>query len=257
MKIKANLADGDPFGVLLRKLRESRGVRQADVAGKIEKTASYVTLLEKGERKPPQDLDTLHKIAEYLQLSVHERNALVRRAYSLRPEPPLYLLTPEEEGEFQRESRFNEIWIIARNVLDVEEPMYSTTSTNIQNKAARYVFFQPNSSTFDLLLSRLRNDYGHSPHTEQLLRSQLECILAPDTFFFASFAIANPNSEADMYGQESLHVGDRIMRCLHMDLQRTRELTRTIRPIYEALRLTQHYSGKEGIFEKHFPPRKS
>lgn len=58
-------AEGNPFGSLLRELREREGLRQEDVADVLGVDRTLIAKWEKGDRKRPvtgKDIEGLHKI---------------------------------------------------------------------------------------------------------------------------------------------------------------------------------------------------
>ena len=65
------------FGELLRQKRHQAGLRQAELAGKVGVTASYVSLLESGQRPSPSD-EVTRSIERALGLA---ENELVRLAH--------------------------------------------------------------------------------------------------------------------------------------------------------------------------------
>ena len=59
------------FGLYLRKLRETRNLRQADLAEKIGVSVVYISDIERGHRNPP-DSEKLQIWVELLSLSSNE-----------------------------------------------------------------------------------------------------------------------------------------------------------------------------------------
>ena len=57
------------MSTVIRKLREERGLTQAEVADRADVTKQYVTMLERGARKTPS-LPVLKKIAKALGVPV-------------------------------------------------------------------------------------------------------------------------------------------------------------------------------------------
>ena len=66
----------DPFGARLRRLRESAGLTQEELASRAGLAAKAVGALERGERKRPYP-HTVRALADALSLSRDERTALV------------------------------------------------------------------------------------------------------------------------------------------------------------------------------------
>ena len=56
---------------MLRKLRETRGLTQTDLARKAKVTQAYIALLEAGRKKNPS-LATLRRIAKALGVTVED-----------------------------------------------------------------------------------------------------------------------------------------------------------------------------------------
>src|SRR3712207_3095070 len=67
---------GPSFGARLRRLRESAGLTQEELAGRAELTRNAVSALERGERRRPYP-HTVRAIANALNLTDDERTALV------------------------------------------------------------------------------------------------------------------------------------------------------------------------------------
>ncbi len=65
-----------PFGALLRRLRESAGLTQEELAGRAGLTRNAVSALERGERTRPYP-HTVRSLAEALDLSEDERTSLL------------------------------------------------------------------------------------------------------------------------------------------------------------------------------------
>jgi transcriptional regulator with XRE-family HTH domain len=59
------------LSTVIRKLREERGLTQAEVAERADVTKQYVTMLERGARKTPS-LPVLKRIAKALGVPVTE-----------------------------------------------------------------------------------------------------------------------------------------------------------------------------------------
>ena len=66
----------EPFGARLRRLRESAGLTQEELASRAGLAAKAVGALERGERKRPYP-HTVRSLADALGLSGDERTALV------------------------------------------------------------------------------------------------------------------------------------------------------------------------------------
>jgi predicted ATPase/transcriptional regulator with XRE-family HTH domain len=67
--------EGDPFGTRLRRLRETAGLTQEELASRAGLTAKAVSALERGERKRPYP-HTVRSLAEALGLTEEERASL-------------------------------------------------------------------------------------------------------------------------------------------------------------------------------------
>jgi predicted ATPase/transcriptional regulator with XRE-family HTH domain len=76
-----------PFGERLRRLRESAGLTQEELASRAGLTAKAVSALERGERKRPYP-HTVRSLAEALGLSEEERAALAASVPGRRTEAP-------------------------------------------------------------------------------------------------------------------------------------------------------------------------
>jgi len=67
-----------PFGEKLRAWRKRRGFSQLDLAVEAETTPRYVSFIETGRSRP--GLDVVLRIADALQLSLRDKNALLKSA---------------------------------------------------------------------------------------------------------------------------------------------------------------------------------
>src|SRR5215210_7492152 len=86
--------EGDaPFGERLRRLRESAGLTQEELASRAGLTAKAVSALERGERKRPYP-HTVRSLADALGLSEEERAALAEAVRRRDGEAPF----PREEA---------------------------------------------------------------------------------------------------------------------------------------------------------------
>lgn len=66
------------LGRVLKQLREEKGVSQIDLAIAIDRQRSYVSELESGTQRNPT-IETLHKTAQFYDLSLSELIALAER----------------------------------------------------------------------------------------------------------------------------------------------------------------------------------
>lgn len=69
---------GAEFGVLLKRVREARGVSQSKLAERAEFDHSYVSRLESGARMPTRD--AVVRLAEALDLAFNEQDGLLAAA---------------------------------------------------------------------------------------------------------------------------------------------------------------------------------
>src|SRR5215210_1702072 len=76
-----------PFGERLRRLRETAGLTQEELASRAGLTAKAVSALERGERKRPYP-HTVRSLAEALELSERERTLLTEAVPSRDGTPP-------------------------------------------------------------------------------------------------------------------------------------------------------------------------
>ena len=83
---------GTEFGVLLKNLREKRGVSQSKLAERAEFDHSYVSRLESGARMPTRD--AVERLAEALKLEQPQLDSLLAAAGFL-PRDITSLLTNE------------------------------------------------------------------------------------------------------------------------------------------------------------------
>lgn len=90
-------ADQERFGERLRRLRETAGFSQEDLAERAGLSANAISALERGDRKRPYP-DTIRRLANALGLEAQERSALVTSARRHIPEasigPELHTATP-------------------------------------------------------------------------------------------------------------------------------------------------------------------
>lgn len=63
-----------PFAESLEILRSDRGLTQAQLAEKADITSNYLSMLERGVKRPPSD-ETLEKLSKALELSPDEARA--------------------------------------------------------------------------------------------------------------------------------------------------------------------------------------
>ncbi len=73
-----------PFGVMLRRVRESANLSQGELAAELNKTAQYISNIEKGKNNsPPDDCDIL-KLISKLSLTSDEAEKFRLLAYADR-----------------------------------------------------------------------------------------------------------------------------------------------------------------------------
>jgi transcriptional regulator with XRE-family HTH domain len=69
-----------PFGVLAKRIRESRGYAVADVTSRGHLSSGYLTMIEKGDRGKQIGRDKVIQIATGLRATDDERDELLRVA---------------------------------------------------------------------------------------------------------------------------------------------------------------------------------
>lgn len=69
-KPKDSQAFAAALGVVLKRLRQERGVAQIDLAVAVDRQRSYISELEVGKRNPT--LDTMRLIADFLDIPLSE-----------------------------------------------------------------------------------------------------------------------------------------------------------------------------------------
>ncbi len=72
--------NGAPFGVLLRRYRQSAALSQADLAKRAGMSLAAISTLERGRRATPRP-DTLQLLATALKLTPEQRAAFVASVY--------------------------------------------------------------------------------------------------------------------------------------------------------------------------------
>lgn len=78
------------FGVVLRALRERRGLSLRDLATLAEIDHAYISKIERGDKEPPPD-DTFRRLSRHLKASAHELDLLKFLHSSSAVDPALAL----------------------------------------------------------------------------------------------------------------------------------------------------------------------
>lgn len=73
-----------PFGVMLRQVRESANLSQGELALELNKTAQYISNIEKGKNNSPPDDCDLQKLINKLSLSAADAERFRLLAYADR-----------------------------------------------------------------------------------------------------------------------------------------------------------------------------
>jgi len=104
----------------LRKLRQQRGLSQADLGGEIGVAQSTVGMWESGKREP--DFETLLKLARFFSVSVSyllgadEKPVILATRGMPLPPPGAEHLTPEEIEEINREAAEYHEYIVRKRL---------------------------------------------------------------------------------------------------------------------------------------------
>jgi len=188
------------FGELLRSFRVARGLTQRDIASQVKRAASYIAMLEKGDRRPdpknPRSKPTLTRgaiwsLVERLKLWPPDCDRLLEAAgYTAERSPDEELFLQKEEA-----FAFKEIWIFTARILDPEPKWFDVVSRNILTRGIRYTYFTAERPRFDNLLKQLTE--AATQKSKSRLASSIECCLLPRELFLTSAAIYNPTSEPD------------------------------------------------------------
>ena len=73
-----------PFGVMLKESRESARLSQGELAAELNKTAQYISNIEKGKNNSPPDDEDLKKLISKLALGEEEAEKFRLLAYADR-----------------------------------------------------------------------------------------------------------------------------------------------------------------------------
>lgn len=92
--------------------------------------------------------------------------------------------TPEEEMRIQSQFIFDELWVFARHMLELDNAWFKVVRANIV-RGISHRYFTEDETSFLKLVQRLEAG-GVSA---EALRERLECTLVPRDFFTANFAI--------------------------------------------------------------------
>ncbi|MCQ2474352.1 MAG: helix-turn-helix domain-containing protein [Clostridia bacterium] len=73
-----------PFGVMLKEMREQLGLSQDELAEVLNKTAQYISNMEKGKNKSPPDDSDIQKLISRLELDSENSEKFRMLAYADR-----------------------------------------------------------------------------------------------------------------------------------------------------------------------------
>lgn len=73
-----------PFGVMLKEMREQLGLSQDELAEVLNKTAQYISNMEKGKNKSPPDDSDIQKLISRLELNPENSEKFRMLAYADR-----------------------------------------------------------------------------------------------------------------------------------------------------------------------------
>ena len=235
----------DEFNKIFKHFRVSRNFSQTNLAEKVGIRPSYISMIEKGIRRPSREL--ILKIGRALNLSWKEYNKLLELAgyhhlteseyiASFSDKLP-YLLVEEvrkrkvrvlkEEAEWQKEVEIKEIWVISKCPLEyLYEEFFKTVKHNILYREITYVYYVHEASYITHLVRKLESEgVKHS-----VIKRYIKGILSPSLIFFSDLAIYDPFSPT-RFG--------RIMGLpgilWEMDPERVSYLCEKLLPVYEYL----------------------
>jgi len=249
------------FDKIFKHFRVSRNFSQTNLAERIGVRPSYISMIEKGIRRPPREL--ILKIGKVLNLSWKEYNKLLEAAgyhhlteseyvASFSDKLP-YLLVDQvkerkvrilkEEAEFQKEVEAREIWVISKCPLEyLYEEFFQTVKYNILYREITYVYYVHEASYITYLVRKLENEGVGS----SVIKRYIKGILSPSLIFFSDLAIYDPFSPT-RFG--------RIMSLpgvlWEMDSERVGYTYEKLLPVYEyLLKLNKERYEERGYWER-------
>jgi transcriptional regulator with XRE-family HTH domain len=247
-------------GTLLGFYRRRKNLSQAELAAKVESTASTIATFESGQRLPSEKLlDDIGRALEISQFAVHQLDTLAKGAGRdthpvddwILPEDvitgtPVFLRDLESESIFQAEANIDEMWIVTARPLALAGEMNRMLRDRIKDTETRFVYFIDSGggeSAFRALWDVLSNDtkMQEAGKTRDDILSRLTCVLSPSTLCLQHFAICNPGKFNRTFGRIIVYSAGLPIGYTFMDSQ---HVTRAYNLLQEAFERCKSNRGR-------------
>jgi transcriptional regulator with XRE-family HTH domain len=246
---KTKITPAAGVGLLLGFYRRRQTLSQAELAAKVDVTASSIATFESGQRLPSEDL--LRKIADVLAISpfaFHQLEVLSRGSVRfpaddwILPEDvasgtPIFLRDLESETIVQADTPISEMWIVTARPLALSGGMNTMLRDRIRDTKTTFVYFIDSgggASSFRTLWEVLSNDaeLQKAKITRDMIWQRLICVLSPASLCLQHFAICNPGQFGQEFGRIIVYSDGKPIGYTFMDRQ---HVTRAYNLLQESL----------------------